>query len=264
MNYCKIYNCLIHKRTHIDVLSCNYEKHHVIPKACSGLDNQSNLVKLTLKEHLFAHKILIKIYAHTKYEKKMKWAYRLMCDTRKGIKLTTNDLAKARESIHGKNNPCASLEIRQKISQTLMNHEVSLETRQKQSLRRKGKPPSNKGKPISEKQRQDLIGRICINNGQQNRYIHPQDPIPNGWKIGLIRENYHKNKIMITNGTINKYIEQNKPIPSGWKRGKTSTYESFIWITNGISNKQLLTKNDPIPDGWYVGFTKRKKNKKLV
>ena len=34
------------------------ETHHIIPKSIGGSDNAENMVKMTLKQHIFAHKLL--------------------------------------------------------------------------------------------------------------------------------------------------------------------------------------------------------------
>lgn len=49
-------------------------KHHVIPKHAGGTDEESNIVILTYKEHIFAHKLLYTIY-NNKYDL---YAYLLM------------------------------------------------------------------------------------------------------------------------------------------------------------------------------------------
>ena len=39
-----------------------YEKHHIIPKSLGGQNKKDNLVLLTYREHIIAHKLLIRIY----------------------------------------------------------------------------------------------------------------------------------------------------------------------------------------------------------
>lgn len=63
MNYQKIYDSIIHnaqvqERTKdIDY----YERHHIIPTALGGLDNKSNTVLLTAREHFVCHWLLYKM-----------------------------------------------------------------------------------------------------------------------------------------------------------------------------------------------------------
>lgn len=61
MNYRKVYNQLIAnaKAQHIDGY---YETHHIVPKAEGGSDDNTNLVKLTARQHYIAHLLLAKIY----------------------------------------------------------------------------------------------------------------------------------------------------------------------------------------------------------
>lgn len=63
MNYEKIYFKFIDqwKRQHIekDVYT---EKHHIIPKHCGGGDEDTNLITLTYRQHVFAHRLLWKAY----------------------------------------------------------------------------------------------------------------------------------------------------------------------------------------------------------
>lgn len=74
MNYEKIYDKII-DRAKIENRKRNdrreYDNHHILPKSLGGSDDDSNLVLLTLKEHLVAHVLLCKIY-NCDYEKASK------------------------------------------------------------------------------------------------------------------------------------------------------------------------------------------------
>lgn len=63
MNYRKIHDAIIGsaKSREIDPL-LNYERHHIIPKAMGGTDEDSNLVRLTVREHFVVHMLLWRIY----------------------------------------------------------------------------------------------------------------------------------------------------------------------------------------------------------
>lgn len=63
MDYRVIYENLIHKRKSQIIL--NGEFHHIIPKCVGGTDSSDNLVKLTNREHRFAHLLLPKIYPNS-------------------------------------------------------------------------------------------------------------------------------------------------------------------------------------------------------
>lgn len=60
MDYGKIYDRLVDKRRNEP--ADEGEWHHVVPRAEGGPDDKSNLVKLTYKEHVFAHQLLARIY----------------------------------------------------------------------------------------------------------------------------------------------------------------------------------------------------------
>jgi hypothetical protein len=74
MNYKKIYNQIV-KRAKYRNLNGYSETHHIIPKCMGGTDLDTNLVKLTAKEHYVVHKLLVEIYPN---ERKLKYAVRFM------------------------------------------------------------------------------------------------------------------------------------------------------------------------------------------
>lgn len=63
MDYKKIYDSLCSSRKYRGIEKGDgFEVHHIIPRSCGGLDEDSNLVKLTYAEHFIAHKLLTKFY----------------------------------------------------------------------------------------------------------------------------------------------------------------------------------------------------------
>ena len=64
--YTKTYDQLIQKAKLRGLdkskLTGYYEKHHIIPKSLGGQNKKDNLVLLTYREHIIAHKLLIRIY----------------------------------------------------------------------------------------------------------------------------------------------------------------------------------------------------------
>jgi len=61
MNYQKIYDSLIARAQNRSV-DGYIERHHIVPKALGGSDDQTNLVDLKSREHFIAHLLLAKIY----------------------------------------------------------------------------------------------------------------------------------------------------------------------------------------------------------
>lgn len=64
MNYKKIYNDFIQSRIELNKTRIIEHKntHHIIPVSCGGSSDNSNLIDLTFKEHMFAHLVLYKSY----------------------------------------------------------------------------------------------------------------------------------------------------------------------------------------------------------
>ena len=61
MNYKRLYDALI---SHAQVTGVEgyVERHHIIPHCMGGVDDKSNIVALTAREHFLAHLLLAKIY----------------------------------------------------------------------------------------------------------------------------------------------------------------------------------------------------------
>lgn len=64
MNYEKIHDRLIQYRLQ-NPATTDFERHHIKPRSLYPdlIVDESNIVQLTLREHLFCHKLLVKIYA---------------------------------------------------------------------------------------------------------------------------------------------------------------------------------------------------------
>lgn len=74
-DYKKRYEVLI-KKARKRILQGFHEKHHIIPKCMGGDNNPSNIVRLTSKEHYWAHYLLAKIYSDNN---KLVYAFYMMC-----------------------------------------------------------------------------------------------------------------------------------------------------------------------------------------
>lgn len=153
MNYKKIYDQLIEKRRGEPVPDGLYsEKHHIIPRCMQGSNDTSNIVRLSAREHLFAHHLLYKIFpGHLGIVRSLwtmmnvsKCSYKelhvdskLYAEVRekfvnslKGTKLSEETKRKISEAQIGK---VITEEQRKKISETRKSrtYEVSEETREK-------------------------------------------------------------------------------------------------------------------------------------
>lgn len=91
MNYEKIYNDLIQKRREFPLVkegNGQVEEHHIIPKSFGGTNDEHNLINLSLKEHFFAHLLLMHIHRsdRVKYAKMCASVY---CMIAKGMVLSS-------------------------------------------------------------------------------------------------------------------------------------------------------------------------------
>lgn len=107
--------------------------------------------------------------------------------------------------------------------------------------------------------------KIWVSNGQEERYISIDDPIPDGFTRGRakhIRDSVSKSnsgKLMVHRGRDCKMIPSEKLpeyLSDGWKEGRIpgdyNSTEGRITINNGV-RETFIEKIDPIPDGWEVG-----------
>lgn len=62
MDYKKIYESIVSNAIARGVPSGQYDRHHIIPRSLGGVDYDSNMVNLTLREHFVCHLLLAKIY----------------------------------------------------------------------------------------------------------------------------------------------------------------------------------------------------------
>ena len=80
MDYKKTYNKIIENRKMKPLLDSEYgEKHHIIPRSLDGVDDDSNLVKLSAREHFICHALLAEMYDKNSFEwYKMNHAFMMM------------------------------------------------------------------------------------------------------------------------------------------------------------------------------------------
>lgn len=76
-----------------------------------------------------------------------------------------------------KNDADAANEWKSKISKTLTGRKLPSETRKRMSAASKGKRSGENN---------NAYGKIFINNGEENKMIKKDDPIPNGWVKGRL------------------------------------------------------------------------------
>lgn len=82
--------------------SCITQSHHIIPKALGGTDDKSNLVRLSVEDHMLAHELFAKTFDKGSYEEFVNLSAINLLN--KGIK-TKEQLEQHRQLYLGENNP---------------------------------------------------------------------------------------------------------------------------------------------------------------
>lgn len=133
--YQRWYNSLI-GRARNRVIDGYFEKHHVVPRSLGGTDDESNLVKLTAREHVIAHMLLPRFVDEPK---KMWYALWCMVNTN-GIRVNSRLYEQARVEGH----------------QQLVASAEWLKSVNKAATKRKHNPTWRKNKALAnQKQAQD-------------------------------------------------------------------------------------------------------------
>ena len=107
MKYNNFIKRILESRENVKQEGVYMERHHVIPKCMGGTNDPENLVWLTDREHLIAHKML---YRENKSNYKLAFAYHQIYKTLRGKRKGYNkDLKKVREiwyeTMNGENDP---------------------------------------------------------------------------------------------------------------------------------------------------------------
>ena len=234
-----------------------FEKHHILPKCMGGKNEKCNYVKLTTKEHIWAHIFLSKAYPNNH---KLAMSANCMtavsnCNTseRSKIKVSIRILAELRDSSHpkGKDSPN-------------FGRKASEETRKKMSISKSGENHPLFGKKASEKTR-ELMSEA--RKGEKNSFFgkhHTEESkkLISEHRKGVIPNFSEETRIKLSEkwkGEKNprfgyKYSEEEKRKLSEQRKGKplsSKAYESLL-----RSRKMYMTgENNPAskkiigPDG---------------
>jgi len=186
MNYYKIYQNLMSTRKFKEHGHQGYcETHHIIPKCMGGMNNDSNKVRLTAREHFIAHRLLVKIYD----SEKLKYALWAMCNQcskhqkREIINSHVYEHVKTlfSKSISGNNHWAKKPEFRERMRQIALNRSpMSQKTKDKISTIHKGKVKStewkrkigkgNSGKVRTDENKKQISNtlKLLYKNGHKN------------------------------------------------------------------------------------------------
>lgn len=124
MNYQNIYNQLINSRLDRKLVEdVYYERHHIIPRFAGGLDDETNIITLTAREHYIAHALLVQIYKNTEFISKAICAFRFMSVSSRHNEyrddvFNSYSYAWARK-MFSENHPCKDEHVRNKIAEAV-------------------------------------------------------------------------------------------------------------------------------------------------
>lgn len=296
MNFQSIYNNLIKKRKVLPAsLDSNisadtaFEQHHIIPRSFGGLNNDDNLVELTLREHYIAHLLLYKIeLANGNIDR----ADKMACALWFFINKKSKSVIKAGNSYVYEKIRLAFIKAQRNkimitdgktIKKISKSSPIPPGWTRYYSLKNKIAVNKNNGQIVkfinasdefsmagwnrgSGRKTSGSSNMHWITNGTESKFILANAPIPEGWRVGRCFAQHNKGLVAINNGIINKYVKINSSddIPPGWQLGAMPTNNHAmigrIWITNGEINKSIKP-DQLIPEGWRRGRCGVEKNK---
>jgi len=150
------YNNIIQQAKSRDLPNEVYtEKHHVFPKSLGGDNSESNLVKLTAREHFICHLLLPRMLTGVA-KRNMTFAIWSMLNR-------DHSKQRSRHKVNSYKYQRLKIQVALASSQLHKGKTVSAKTRAKLSTYAKGRISPNKGKPISEEQKQKMRDTIAIN-----------------------------------------------------------------------------------------------------
>lgn len=242
MNYQKIYNAIIEKAKRRLDLEEYFEKHHIIPKSLGGTDEETNLVKLSFREHYLCHRLLTKIYPE---EQKMHYAFWTMStNPRDNTRIPSRVYAEARTLFIG----------------CIIGREVSQETKDKISKSNTGKKRTQEmkdalSKRVKESGQLDWTGKthseeskLKMSKSAKNRNIIEEnerirrEKISNSHKGKILSEEHAKNISEAKKGEKNPmYGKKGKDNPRSKPVLQFSLENEFIkeWENAGIAAREL-------------------------
>ena len=179
--YTRIYYTIIERaKSRILPKDIYKEKHHIVPRCMGGSDDSANIVSLTFKEHLFCHKLLVRMTIGP-VRGKLSFAVLLMAKEKSNNRIYSTIKENAREYAREYNkgklpitNGCVTKFL---FKDQTMPDGFTYGWSNEYLKKKKG---NNKGK-------------VYITDGVICRTLLPYETMPNGWYYG--QSEYHKKKI---------------------------------------------------------------------
>ncbi len=239
VNYQQIYDNLISFRK-LNPATGYIENHHIIMRSMGGSDDESNIVRLTGREHWIAHLLLYKIHKNSQTIHACHMMA-MRCEERDISYIKNSRLYEKVRKQHAK---LASK--RMKISQAGVNNTqygtrwiCNLELKENKKIKNDEEIPEgwicgrSKWKDY-DKKREKLKRRIYISNGYTTKILNFYDQqIPNGW---FIKENKKRNRKILTREEKQKLLYEDTL--QLWNKFKEGNYKSINQFSKIVGHSQ--------------------------
>jgi len=209
-------------------LTKEVEQHHIIPKSLNGLNNKTNLVPLTYREHFIVHLLLIKMVADKDVYKMVQAIVRFKHKATNSGEYKLLRKFVSRYSTGKYNQASGKIWIYCSDSKEIKFIDKA---QFDSSVHTKGLPYQRGGHK----------GYVWINNGKQESMISRDNIIPNKWISGrLNKASLNHMKAM----SAKRHTKEKDKIHSEKMKGKNhfnygkpGVTKGRVWINNGIRSK---------------------------
>lgn len=248
MDYKKIYDAIIEKAKK-ENKSGYLEKHHIIPKCIGGSNEESNIVKLTLKQHYICHKLLLEIYPN---EKSLKYAMFMICSsTLEAEKRFIENNFEIKKDESGFKNPRLTffIENKDKIRISAKEYEYFKELDRKARTGRKYTDEQKLNVSIGTKiamRSKNAIASRGTGSRNSKHYYNKETGEAHKWFPG----DPDIDLSIYAWGRKKMSDEQKMKISKNYKNIRKCIYNRDIQ-TKYVIDKKFLNN---IPDGWIIGL----------
>lgn len=239
MNYKNIYTALIESRL-ANVPTGVTESHHIVPRCQGGNDSDSNIVKLTPRDHFVAHLLLCAIYPDNP---KLQYAFNMMCNA-------ANNKYQVRKKYNSKLYNSIKLKVYDNLRKYANEHMIIYNpiTLENIKIRKDAVIPDGWVFGTSHK---NTLGKIRFYNKNTDNeiMIFPDEVVPDGYVKGRRPFTW-------------LYAADGSTL---WDTGQC--YDKTKWFTSPVHTKKYihiytgdainLTPNDKIPPGYVASNTQK-------
>jgi hypothetical protein len=256
--YAKVYFKLVHYRLLTPATDGHIEKHHIIPKSLNGANCGLNIVSLSIREHLFCHKILLKMMTSKKGYHKMCRAALFMygkfkCST--NTKFTAVLIASLK---------CTAREMLIERNQTT-NRDPEKIRKTAEFHRGRKRLESTRAK-ISDKLKRSIEKRGHGYSKNSKSYYNPLNPnetklcftdddIPKGWVLGNPKIKGLVSYFDPATNVTKRFVAGSQP--NTWVKGSPATRNKSHYF-NVHTGKRARFQPGTEPEGWSKVLPKPK------